>query len=238
MRYVWATATHVGLVREANEDAVFPETDGRGGGPIMAAVADGMGGHAAGEVASRVAMEAVSSQEAEELDAATRVVAANRAVLAAVEADRKLSGMGTTMTLGIFDENGVLHVGHVGDSRAYLFREGELRQITTDHTLVAELVAMGRLSSEALTTHPQRHMITRALGMAEIEVDAHDMTVLPGDRVLICSDGLTGMVTDAEIAQTLSEISGAEAAAWSLVEAANRAGGLDNTTVAIVDVVA
>lgn len=238
MRYLWATATHVGNLRKVNEDSVHPEADGKGAGPIVVAVADGMGGHAAGDVASRIAIETTVSDASENLSPPDRVAAANEAVLAAVTADPALSGMGTTMTLAIFDANGVMHLGHVGDSRAYLLRDGELRQVTTDHTLVAELVAMGRLTPEAALNHPRRHMVTRALGTPDVEVDAIELTVLAGDRVLLCSDGLTGMVRDAEIARIITEFKSPEAAAWSLVEAANAAGGADNTTVAIVDVIA
>jgi protein phosphatase len=238
MRYLWATATHVGNLRKVNEDSVHPEADGKGAGPIVVAVADGMGGHAAGDVASRVAIETAVTGAGEDMVAAQRVAAANEAVLGAVTANQALSGMGTTMTLAIFDADGVMHVGHVGDSRAYLLREGELSQITTDHTLVAELVAMGRLTPEAALNHPRRHMVTRALGTPNVEVDAFEMTVLAGDRVLLCSDGLTGMVRDVEIARIVRDFKSPEAAAWSLVEAANSAGGADNTTVAVVDVIA
>ena len=238
MRYLWATATHVGHVRKVNEDAVHPELDGRGPGPIVVAVADGMGGHAAGDVASRIAIETALGKVDEGVPAPDLVAAANEAVLAAVEANQAFGGMGTTMTLAIFDEHGVMHLGHVGDSRAYLLRDGALRQVTKDHTLVAELVALGRLSAEAARTHPQRHMVTRALGTPDVAVDGIELTVLPGDRVLLCSDGLTGMVPDPKISRILTDFEGPDAAAWSLVEAANAAGGVDNTTVAIVDVVA
>lgn len=236
MRYVWATATHVGHTREVNEDHVFPAAGGRGAGPIIVAVADGMGGHAAGEVASHVAIEAAVGED--DASARDRVAAASKAVLASAGQDQARAGMGTTLTLAVFDENGVMHLGHVGDSRAYLLRDGELQQITTDHTLVAELVALGRLRPEQAATHPQRHIVTRALGMSGVGIDSEEMTVFAGDRILLCSDGLTGMVGDAEITEILTDVGSPEEAAWALVEAANRAGGLDNTTVAVVDVVA
>jgi protein phosphatase len=140
------------------------------------------------------------------------------------------------MTLGLFDTAGALHIGHVGDSRAYLLRDDELRQLTKDHTVVAELVALGHLSEEAAERHPQRHLLTRTLGLGPVDVDEYEYALQPGDRVLICSDGLTAMVDDDAI---LSMAGGdVEATVWTLIEAANAAGGVDNTTVAVVDVLA
>ena len=237
MRYVWAAASHVGLVRRSNEDSVFPPSGGKGPGPIVVAVADGMGGHAAGDVASSVAIEAATSADGD-ATVAGRVRAANDAVLAEVERDPRLAGMGTTLTLAIFDEHGSIHIGHVGDSRAYLLRDGHLRQLTDDHTLVAEMAALGQIRPDQVDKHPKRHFLTRALGMPGIGIDEVTMTVYPGDRLMLCSDGLTGMVASAEIAQILGSMQSPEPAAWSLVEAANEAGGHDNTTVIVVDVVA
>jgi len=235
MNYTWATATDVGHVRQMNEDSVFPEGDGRAAGPALVAVADGMGGATAGHVASRVALAAATTR-ADGAAAATLVERGNDAVLRAVAEDGSLSGMGTTLTLGIFHPEGRLELAHVGDTRAYLFRGGELDQITSDHTLVAEMVAEGRLTPAQAETHPRRHLLTRVVGMAGTEVDTYDVELRPGDRVLLCSDGLTGMVPDHAIARILHEASDPAEAAWSLVEAANAAGGHDNTTVAVVDV--
>lgn len=235
MNYTWASATHVGHIREANEDAVFPRDDGHLQGPVVVAVADGMGGHVAGEVAARTAIEAAVATE-QDVTAAARVRLANDAVIAAVEADPTLFGMGTTMTLGIFHEDGRLELAHVGDSRAYLYREGEIEQLTTDHTLVAEMVARGQLTPSQALTHPRRNLLTRVVGMTRIGVDTRDVELTVGDRVLLCSDGLTGMVSDAEIARILIDSATPSEAAWTLVEAANAAGGVDNTTVAVVDV--
>jgi protein phosphatase len=235
MNYTWATATHVGHIREVNEDSVVPGSDGAGPGPIVIAVADGMGGAAAGEVASRLAIEAAVAGPAGDVDVARRIHDGNRAVLDAVATHPEMAGMGTTITLGVFDANGVLHLGHIGDSRAYLLRDGDLSQITSDHTYVMELVARGQLSAEAAATHPRRHLITRVVGMEGIEPDSSTVTLEPGDRVMMCSDGLTEMVGDAEIADVLVREPGPSAAAWALVEAANTAGGVDNTTVAVVD---
>lgn len=234
MKYTIATATHVGRVRQNNEDAVFPVGDVTSSGPIVVAVADGMGGHAAGEIASVKAIEGAVGPE--EATAAQRIRAANDAVLAAAEADRTLAGMGTTLTLAILWPDGRLEIGHVGDSRAYLWRNERLTQLTIDHTFVRELIAQGRLAPEDAETHPRRHMLTRTIGMGDVRADTLDIHLLPGDRVMLCSDGLTGMVTDETIQRVLASTPVPADAVWSLVEAANAAGGHDNTTVAMVDV--
>ncbi|MDH3538419.1 MAG: Stp1/IreP family PP2C-type Ser/Thr phosphatase [Acidimicrobiia bacterium] len=235
MKYSWATSTHPGLVRISNEDSVYPDSDGTGDGPILVAVADGMGGHAAGEVASRLAIETVTASEG---PIEERVAAANEAVLDAADQRSDQFGMGTTLTVGEFGANGTLLVGHVGDSRLYLFRGSTLLQVTTDHSLVAEYLASGTISAEEAEHHPQRNVITRALGIARtVQVDAHTVHLRPGDRVLICSDGLTNMVPEEAIATVLLDQPAAQAAGWALIEAANLAGGEDNITVAIIDVV-
>ena len=235
MKYSWATSTHPGMVRDSNEDSVIPETDGASVGPILVAVADGMGGHAAGEVASLLAIETVSNSEAPLSD---RVIEANRVVMEAAEDRPDRYGMGTTLTAGEFRPDGTLLVGHVGDSRLYLYRGSNLLQVTTDHSLVAEYVASGAISAEEAEHHPQRNVITRALGIDwEIIVDSHTVHLRAGDRVLICSDGLSSMVPHAEIAAILQEEPAPQASCWALVEAANQAGGEDNITVAVVDVV-
>lgn len=234
MNYSWATSTHPGLVRSSNEDSVLPDVDGSGPGPVLVAVADGMGGHAAGEVASRLAIEAVETSGDPIED---RVSLANHAVMEASGERPDQQGMGTTLTAGVFDEDGTLRVGHVGDSRLYLFRRADLVQVTRDHSLVAEYLASGAISAEEAEHHPQRNVITRALGIDwDITVDGHTVHLRPGDRVLICSDGLTSMVGDDEIAALLAEHTAAQAACWALIEAANQAGGEDNITVAVVDV--
>ncbi len=234
MKYTIATASHVGRVRDGNEDAVYPDEDETTVGPIVVAVADGMGGHAAGEIASATAISAAVAAGAG--GAVTRVKAANAAVIAAAAEELGRAGMGTTLTLGIFWPDGRLEVGHVGDSRAYLLRNERLTQLTIDHTFVRELIAQGRLAPEEAATHPQRHMLTRTIGMQDVRVDSLEIHLVPGDRVMLCSDGLTGMVSDARVARILSNTPAPAGAVWSLVEAANAAGGLDNTTVAVVDV--
>ncbi len=235
MKYSWATSTHPGLVRDSNEDAVYPDSDGSGPGPILVAVADGMGGHAAGEVASRVAIETIAASDAPVQE---RVGLANLEVMKAADKRSDQHGMGSTLTAGEFGPAGTLSVGHVGDSRLYLFRGANLLQVTTDHSLVAEYLASGAISPEEAEQHPQRNVITRALGIGwDITVDAHTVNLRTGDRVLLCSDGLTSMVPDDEIAAILGTQPAAQAAGWALIEAANRAGGEDNITVAVVDVV-
>ncbi len=233
MNYVWATATDVGLLREGNEDAMFPDSGGAGPGPFVAAVADGMGGHAAGEVASETALEASVAATG---TPAERVSAANAAVVQAVIDSPMLAGMGTTLTFAEFSAEGTVAIGHVGDSRAYLHRDGNLRQITTDHSLVAELLAAGRIKPEDVRTHPQRNLVTRGIGMTQnVEVDEESADLAPGDRVLLCSDGLNAMITDEDIAAILEGSEAPEACVWALVEAANAAGGYDNITVVVVD---
>jgi protein phosphatase len=234
MRFTIATATHVGLVRSGNEDAVYPTDDESTVGPVIVAVADGMGGHAAGEVASATAIEAAIG--AGEVSAVARVETANRAVLAAAAEDPARTGMGTTLTLGVFWPEGRLEMAHVGDSRAYLLRNERMTQLTIDHTFVRELIAQGRLAPEDAATHPRRHMLTRTVGMRDVRVDTLEIHLLPGDRVMLCSDGLTNMVSDTRIARVLTNTPAPAGAVWSLVEAANAGGGQDNTTVAVVDV--
>lgn len=237
MRYTWASATHIGLVRTGNEDSVRPTTDGTTDGPVIIAVADGMGGAVAGEVASRIAIEAaVSPSTDSDVTPGERLQLGNQAVVDAVTEDYTLSGMGTTLTLGHFHADGTARVAHIGDSRLYLYRNQELRQVTRDHTLVADLVAMGKITPEEAITHPRRNLLNRVIGTPEVAVDEFDLQLQAGDRVVFCSDGLNSMLRDPEIAAVLEEASSPSEAAWTLVEAANAAGGMDNTTVAVVDV--
>lgn len=232
MRYLWAAASHRGMVRENNEDSIYPTTGGASTQGALLIVADGMGGHVAGEVASRIAINAAASSE---LDASDRVAAANRAIREEVARQPSLEGMGTTMTL-LSVEDGMATLGHVGDSRAYLLRVGMLTQMTEDHTVAAEYVAMGQLSSAEASTHPQRHMLTRTLGLARfVNVDEDSIELLEGDRFLLCSDGLTEMVDEEVIGRQLGEGT-PEEVAWRLVELANEAGGIDNVSVIVLEV--
>jgi PPM family protein phosphatase len=233
VKYQWAAATHPGRVRTNNEDSYSPEASGRGPGPVVLMVADGMGGAVGGEVASQVAVEHASTGSGTPVD---RIQRANRAVVARSLSEPGLAGMGTTLTLAELGGDGVVTIGHVGDTRAYLWRQGVLEQTTDDHTVVAEQLAAGHISAADAATHPQRSMLTRVLGISnELEVDTILIETSPGDRLLICSDGLTNMVEDERIAELLA--GGApEETVWSLIEEANRAGGHDNITVVVVDV--
>jgi len=231
VKYLWAAATHQGMVRDSNEDSVFPTSSGESSEDVLVIVADGMGGHVAGEVASRIAINAAASTD---VDPADRVAAGNRAIREEVARDPGLDGMGTTMTL-LQIEEGVAQFAHVGDSRAYLLRDGHLRQVTDDHTVAAEYVAKGQLSPEEAASHPQRHMLVRTLGLTRfVNIDEVTFDLKTGDRLLLCSDGLTEMVKDDAIARILVEGTPDEVV-WKLVEMANNAGGVDNITVVVVE---
>lgn len=237
MNYVWGSGTDTGKIREHNEDSMYPTESGSSDGHLVLMVADGMGGAVAGEVASRLAVEAASEQTPDEpVNPTDRVLAANSAVILATEEDRALAGMGTTMTLVQLDPSGIAQFAHVGDSRAYLLRNNELTQVTTDHSLVGELVSLGRITKEDARHHPHRHLVTRVLGLGPISVDTEELDLEVGDRILLCSDGLTDMVPDEKIEEILIECDGVEATVWTLIEEANSAGGVDNTTVVVIDV--
>jgi len=230
----YGVSSHPGRKRRHNEDAYVIE-------PPLFAVADGMGGAKAGEVASSLAAAALKEGGGDGPDAETRVTEliqeANRRVFRRANEDREASGMGTTMTVALV-ERGRVVFGHVGDSRAYLIRDGKIEQLTDDHSLVAELVRSGRLTPEEAETHPQRSVITRAVGTeAEVDVDTFSIEPAPGDLFLICSDGLTDMVDDRTIFQAIEKHRGnLEDAAKALVVAANRGGGEDNITVVFFEV--
>jgi serine/threonine protein phosphatase PrpC len=225
--------TDIGQLRERNEDAYLVD------GPLFA-VADGMGGHRAGDVASALALQSLRGEGPPGAggpeDLAERIREANRSILRRGATDPRLAGMGTTLTAALC-EGGRLHVLHVGDSRAYLFREGALRQLTEDHTLVQRMVREGHLTPEEAARHPQRSILTRALGVeGEVDPDRVTVSLRPGDRVLLCTDGLTGMLDDALIGRVLGEEPDPQRAADRLVDLANLAGGDDNVTVVVVDV--
>src|SRR3954470_23209162 len=224
-----AAATHAGRKRRHNEDAYVER-------PPLFAIADGMGGARAGEVASRLAAAALEDDGAVAAEPETRVVEliqeANRRVFARANEDASASGMGTTMTVAIAGDEAVT-IGHVGDSRAYRLRGGDLEQLTDDHSLVAELVRSGRLTPEEADAHPQRSVITRAVGTdPDVDVDAFTVPAEPGDVYLLCSDGLSDMLDDGGIRTVFEEHpDDLRAAAKGLVNAANRVGGDDNITV-------
>ena len=229
MRVSVGAATDIGQVREGNEDSYLIVE------PLYA-VADGMGGHRGGEVASSLALETVHGMfERREGSLAEQVAEANRAVFDRSQHDRKVSGMGTTLTAAQIDGNRV-HLVHVGDSRAYLLHGGQLMQITEDLTLVHRMVLEGEISEEEAETHPHRSVLTRALGVDQnIQVDEGDLEVAPGDRLLLCTDGLTGMVPEGQIRKILLETPDPQEAVDNLVKGANRAGGIDNITAVILD---
>ena len=223
-----AGRTDVGRQRTANEDSLVVS-------PPLFAVADGMGGARAGEVASAVAVEAVEgwreSAEPAEAQLAEIVRDANRRIYDLAVADESRRGMGTTLTLAKVHGEEV-SLAHVGDSRAYRLREGELAQLTRDHSLVAELERSGQITPEAAEHHPQRSIITRALGPEpDVEVDTYTLTGREGDVFLICSDGLTSMISDGEVTSILRSSTSLDEAADALVRAANQSGGKDNITV-------
>lgn len=222
--------TDTGLQRRENEDAKFARA------PVFV-VADGMGGAQAGEVASRIAVEAFEPSlpdggNPEEL-LASRAREANRQIHKISREQRERAGMGTTLTAAYLGDH-ELSIAHVGDSRAYLFRDGKLRRLTQDHSLVDELVRRGKLTAEQAAEHPQRSIITRALGPEEeVEVDTWTYPLRPGDVVLLCSDGLTSMVSEEQVAATLAGTSSLEEAGLDLIRQANEAGGRDNITVVL-----
>lgn len=241
--------THVGRQRQHNEDAFLVAGDAK-----LFLVADGMGGHAAGEIASRIAVDSISefilhtkeddgtwphaydehfSRTTNRLMAAVRL--ANTRVLEAMKKDARLRGMGTTVVACMADEENV-SVAHVGDSRAYLIREGQLSRITNDHSWVFEQVQAGMLTEAEAEKHPLRNVITRALGGAlQVTPDASEIHAQAGDVYLLCSDGLTGMVPEVEILRVVTASNGdIEKACQQLIDAANERGGLDNVTAVLV----
>jgi protein phosphatase len=224
----WKTDT--GRQRRDNEDSAFARS------PLFV-VADGMGGAQAGEVASRMAVEAfqreLSPQGSPEERLADRAKDANRRIYEISSSEHERAGMGTTLTAVYLDDS-ALAIAHVGDSRAYLLRDGRLSRLTQDHSLVGELVRRGKLTEQQAAEHPQRSIITRALGVdAEVQVDTWTYPARPGDVVLLCSDGLTSMITEERIAAILGEASDLDRAAERLIDEANEAGGRDNITVVI-----
>jgi serine/threonine protein phosphatase PrpC len=227
----YAARTDTGRARSANEDSYWVHS------PLFV-LADGMGGAQAGEVASRTAVEVFSQTGGlpdgpgtYEERLAELVARANVEVHAQAQSDEQFAGMGTTLTVAYVGEDD-LAIAHVGDSRFYVLRDGELSQLTDDHSLVGELVRRGQISAEEAEDHPQRSIITRALGIeGEVVVDHFSWPVRDGDVFLLCSDGLTGMVPDAKVAAIIGAAPSLAAAAQQLIAAANEAGGRDNITV-------
>ena len=235
MRVRVGAQTDTGRLRERNEDAYLIRE------PLFA-VADGMGGHRGGDVASALALEVLQGGNDSGPDGTAERFAslveeikqANRRVLERGESDAQLRGMGTTLT-AVLAEPERAHVAHVGDSRAYLFRDGALQQLTEDHTLVQRMVREGRLRPEEAESHPQRSIVTRALGVDDdLEVDQLSLDLHSGDRLLLCTDGLTTMLSKDQIQEILESEADPQRASDRLVEAANQAGGGDNITVIVL----
>ncbi len=234
----YALQSDVGLLREGNEDSAYA-------GPRLLAIADGMGGHAAGEVASAVAISAIApldrqglTGQSEMLGALASAVASARSTLHEMSmADPATEGMGTTLTALLWAGDEVA-ICHIGDSRAYLLRDGDLYQITRDHTLIQSLVDEGRLSPAAAATHPQRSLIMRALqGSTDVDPDLNMHKAILGDRYLLCSDGLTDVVSDEAVHETLATVPDADTAVQLLINQAIANGGPDNITCIVADVV-
>lgn len=227
----YASRTDVGNVREHNEDSFIAQS------PLFV-VADGMGGHQAGEVASEIAIQTMAANVPEGPDAealAYSVILANEAVLRGAQDGTGKPGMGTTVTAAVVFGNEVV-IAQVGDSRAYLMHNGALQRITRDHSLVADLVAQGRLTEEEARVHPQRSVITRALGSdPHMQPDTYRLNVEEGDRLLLCSDGLSSMLDDESIESIMALNPDPRRACDALVDEALAAGGLDNVTVIVID---
>lgn len=228
----FGSRTDVGCVREHNEDSLAVA-------PPLYVVCDGMGGHAAGEVASEIAATTIAERAPRHLDAEALGRAVEEANLAIIRAAREgvgRAGMGTTCTAAML-ENERLVIAQVGDSRAYLLHNGKLQQLTRDHSLMADLIEAGKITPEEAKTHPQRSVITRALGSdPRTEPDLYEINVETGDRLLLCSDGLSTMLEDFEIEAVMCRASDPQRCAAQLVNEAVAAGGYDNVTVVVVDV--
>jgi PPM family protein phosphatase len=226
-----AKGTDVGRQRRVNEDSLLVR-------PPLFVVADGMGGHQAGEVASGMAVQTLSGglpdgEDAAELRLAELVHAANREIHEHSRTEAEHAGMGTTITAAYVDVDDVA-IAHVGDSRAYRWRDGELERLTDDHSLVEELIRQGKLTAEEAEEHPQRSIVTRALGPeSDVEVDTRSIPARDGDVFLLCSDGLTGMIGEPGLARVLRAGGSLEDQVRGLVAAANEAGGRDNITVVL-----
>jgi len=253
MKIAYQALTDVGRKRKGNEDSLIANPE-----QGLFVVADGMGGHAAGEVASKVAVDSINefvcltggdeeitwpfgldegiSYDGNRLKTAIRY--ANRKVLDAVMEKAEYEGMATTVA-AILVDGATVNLAHVGDSRVYLYRDGELKQLTSDHSWVNEQLESGIISADQARSHPLRNVVTRALGgKADLQVDMQSHTLRAGDVLLMCSDGLTTMVPDDEIARVLAEAAGdIQAAGTNLVAAANARGGEDNITVVLLQFV-
>lgn len=237
----YSVLTDIGRARSQNQDAVFATDEAVGSLPNLFVVADGMGGHKAGEYASNQAIalvkrEVASDTESEPVQIINQgITTANNSIYEEAAQDATKSGMGTTMVVAtIFDHH--MCVCNVGDSRLYVYREGQLQQITQDHSVVGEIVRKGEMPKEQARNHPKRNLITRAVGAEkEIRVDFFDETLADGDLVLMCTDGLTSMVEEKQIEEVLASAVPLQEKADCLVELANDNGGRDNITIIIIE---
>lgn len=231
-RQTWAVLSDIGRVRTHNEDSVLVQ-------PPLFVVADGLGGHEAGEVASALAVETLRDHAPRRADSnalARAVRAANNAVIRAAKEGIGRAGMGTTMTAALVD-GGHIVLAHVGDSRAYLLHGSALQLLTQDHSMVADMIRRGQLTEAQARTHPNRSVITRALGTdSNLVTDTYEVHASAGDRLLLCSDGLSGMLHDDRISEILGAYTDPVTVAHALVDAANEAGGQDNISVVVVDI--
>lgn len=229
------SASDPGRVRASNQDSVLI-TD------ALFCVADGMGGHVGGEVASKAAVDTLRTEALATHDDQSLVVGikrANQEVIHRSQLDPELGGMGTTVVAALLVRDVLgdhMVIANVGDSRAYHYQGGGLRQVTNDHSVSAELLRAGEITAEEAAHHGQRHVITRVLGMNDFEVDLFDLELFDGDRIVLCSDGLSNEVSDEEIALVLSQIESPDDAAKDLVRRANANGGQDNISVVVIDV--
>jgi PPM family protein phosphatase len=233
MNFRVGARTDIGRVRERNDDSMLIKD------PLFA-VADGMGGHRGGDVASAMTLEALERFDTSQEGVLGRLVeeiqSANRAVLERGTAEASLQGMGTTLTALVADD-GTAYLAHVGDSRAYLLRDGSLQRLTEDHTLVQRMVREGRITPQQAENHPQRNILTKALGVEQdLSPDPLTMDIHPGDRILLCTDGLSGMLDEDRIREVLDGEPDPQRAADQLVAEAIEAGGDDNVTVVVIDV--
>jgi len=233
---ITATRTDIGRVREENEDSVLsmPELG-------LFAVADGMGGHRGGKVASQLIVAELRQRAAETklrepMELAALLTLINRKVLEVSANDSSLTGMGSTCSLASVRE-GRLLVGHVGDSRVYLMRDGDLQQITSDHRAVQQLIDEGALSEAEAERHPWRHMLTRSMGAEQqVEIDLYERELRKDDLILLCSDGLTGMIGDDRVREVLTGGNGLDQMVDQLVARANAVGGQDNISVILIQI--
>jgi PPM family protein phosphatase len=230
------SATDVGRVRQSNEDSLL--TLDAGQGPVLVAVADGMGGHNAGEVASALAVESLERaySESRETQLAQAVEQANAAIWDAACADVEKEGMGTTLVCALVAPSGEVTIANVGDSRAYAVADGQARLVTIDHTWVTDQVLAGQISEEEARTSPYRHLLTRSLGATpRVQVDLfRGLRLEPGDALVLCSDGVTTYLDPKDVSRAVGQAENAQQAAERLVKLAVRRGGADNATAVVV----